>query len=112
MEPACNTSGRWRMGNSPWNLVDPGTHGAAKYMNLYLRSLHAASVAHVYRLDALHSNVPAAYEKVGSPQYPTTTQIKTLRDSAALSLADTIEMRNETLQLHLLENELALIIRQ
>jgi xylan 1,4-beta-xylosidase len=93
-----------------WNLVDPGTHGAATEIVLHLRNLHTPGFAHVYRLDALHSNTLVAYQRMGSPQYPTTVQIKALRDSATLSPPDIIKIQNKTLRLHLLENELALVI--
>jgi xylan 1,4-beta-xylosidase len=93
-----------------WNLVDPGTQGPAKDMVLHLRNMHLSDAAQVCWLDENHSNALMAYRKMGSPQYPTATQIKTLREAARLNAPDTIKIQNGVLRLHVLENGLALVI--
>ncbi|HTF64811.1 MAG TPA: cellulase family glycosylhydrolase [Edaphobacter sp.] len=93
-----------------WNLVDPGTTGAPRHIKLRFAHLKRQTQARLLRLDALHSDVFAAYEKMGSPQYPTQSQIRTLREDAKLRPAELLNMRNGEVQLDLLENELAILI--
>ena len=93
-----------------WNLVDPGTQGAAKNMVLHFCNMHTPATAQVYWLDALHSNVLAAYQRMGSPRYATREQIKTLRKAAHLGAPDTIKIQDGILRLQLIENSLAIII--
>ena len=93
-----------------WNIVDPGTHGTAKDISLHLRNMRSSSTAQIYWLDALHSNALAAYQKMGSPQYPTSAQVELLRKSARLGAPDAVRIRDGILRLHLLENGLALLI--
>jgi xylan 1,4-beta-xylosidase len=90
--------------------VDPGTQGPAKDMVLHLRNMHLPNAAQVYWLDENHSNAFTIYRKMGSPQYPTATQIKTLREAARLKAPDTIKIQNGILRLHMMENGLALVI--
>lgn len=66
-----------------WNYVDPGSTGPARRIVVQLRNTHARN-ASVQSLDAEHGNVRAAYERMGSPRYPTREQLAQLRTAAAL----------------------------
>jgi xylan 1,4-beta-xylosidase len=93
-----------------WNLIDPGATGGPLRINLRFAHVKRSAQARLLRLDALHSDAFAAYEKMGSPQYPTQSQIQTLRKDAELHPAEVLNMRNGEVQLQLLENELAILI--
>ena len=66
-----------------WNYGDVGSRPAARRVALKFRNIEART-ALVQSLDAEHGNVIAAYEKMGSPRYPTQAQLTDLRAAAAL----------------------------
>jgi len=66
-----------------WNYVEVGAAGAPRSVVLHLSHSDAA-VATVRTLDRLHGNVRVAYEKMGSPRYPTQRELTELRQAAAL----------------------------
>ena len=92
-----------------WNLVDPGTSGAPETMTLRFTHMHRPTQAEVLRLDAEHSDVSGAYKAMGSPQYPTPSQVKALREAAKLQAPEIHKILHGELQVRLLENELAII---
>ena len=92
-----------------WNLVDPGTSGAPETMTLRFNHMHRPTQAEVLRLDAEHSDVSGAYEAMGSPRYPTPSQVKALREAAKLQAPEIHKILHGELQVRLLENELAII---
>jgi xylan 1,4-beta-xylosidase len=92
-----------------WNLVDPGTSGAPETMTLRFNHMHWPTQAEVLRLDAEHSDVSGAYKAMGSPQYPTPSQVKALREAAKLQAPEIHKILHGELQVRLLENELAII---
>jgi len=69
-----------------WNYVDVGAAGAVRSVLLRLSHVDARTAA-VQTLDRLHGNVQTAYEKMGSPRYPTQRQLTELRAGAALPRA-------------------------
>jgi xylan 1,4-beta-xylosidase len=66
-----------------WNYVDVGSTSTARKVVLRLRHVEART-ASVQSLDAEHGNVRLAYERMGSPRYPTQRQLAQLRAAAAL----------------------------
>jgi len=67
-----------------WNSADVDAIGPAR-RTVVLRLVHAATMsASVQSLDAEHGNVLVAYEKMGSPRYPTQSELTQLREAAAL----------------------------
>jgi xylan 1,4-beta-xylosidase len=93
-----------------WNMVDPGMTGSAKAINIRFAHMKLPVRARLLRLDALHSDALASYEKMGSPQYPTQSQIEKLRNDARLQAPEILKIRKGEVQLQLLENELAILI--
>jgi xylan 1,4-beta-xylosidase len=92
-----------------WNLVDRGTSGTPETMILRFTHMHQPTQAEVLRLDAEHSDVSGAYKAMGSPRYPGPSQVKALREAAKLQAPEIHRIHHGELQLHLLENELAII---
>jgi xylan 1,4-beta-xylosidase len=69
-----------------WNYADVDATAAPR--KVLLKVTHAgASSASVQSLDAEHGNAWEAYEKMGSPRYPTQSQLTQLREAAALPAA-------------------------
>ncbi|MDE2497426.1 MAG: glycosyl hydrolase family 39, partial [Xanthomonadaceae bacterium] len=72
-----------------WNYAPPvgdgaqytpgAPKGATKHFEIKVAHLAAGATASVWRLDASHGNVLAAYNKMGRPAFPTRAQIEQLR---------------------------------
>src|SRR5579872_6764685 len=72
-----------------WNYADIDV-ASPPPRTVVLRFLHSdATSASVQSIDAEHGNVHVAYEKLGSPRYPTQSQLTQLREAAALPPAVT-----------------------
>jgi xylan 1,4-beta-xylosidase len=66
-----------------WNYAD--VNATAPVRKVTLKLVHsAARSAHVQMMDLERGNVLVAYEKMGSPRYPTEAQLAQLRTAAAL----------------------------
>lgn len=77
-----------------WNLVPRDEHGtpaagAPLDLALVVRGLQHRKNLAVTRVDDDHGAVLPAYQKMGSPRYPTEKQIETLRQAAALPKPET-----------------------
>ena len=92
-----------------WNLVDPGKSGTPETMVLRFTDMRQPAQAEVLRLDAIHSDVYGAYKRMGSPQHPTSAQVKVLRETTKLQAPVPLKIHHGELHLQLLENELAII---
>jgi len=92
-----------------WNLGLPEEAGGPKDLTLVFAALKGQHRAFVFRVDATHGSVQAAYEAMGKPAYPTAAQIVKLRLSANLPPPETKQITNGTLQLKLPPDGLALI---
>jgi xylan 1,4-beta-xylosidase len=66
-----------------WNYTEIGSNPQARQVVLTLKN-SAARTASVQSLDAEHGNVHPAYQRMGSPRYPTQRQLAELRAAAAL----------------------------
>jgi xylan 1,4-beta-xylosidase len=68
-----------------WNLTAPETSkGASKTVTLHFQHLAPGSRAYISRVDHDHGDPRPAYEKMGSPRYPTQAQLSDLRQAATL----------------------------
>ncbi len=66
-----------------WNYAEPGAAPRTREVVLSLRNREAAT-ASVQSLDAGHGNFRDAYQRMGSPRYPTQGELAELRAAAAL----------------------------
>ena len=91
-----------------WNYAPPGESGSSKAVTIRFQggSLKQASI---FRVDDQHGDVRSAYEKMGSPRYPTSAQIESLRKAAALSAPETRDLNHGELTLTLPSQGLAVI---
>ena len=67
-----------------WNLVLPGATGAPKTVTFQFSGLRGNHSALIHRVDVAHGSLLGAYEQMGSPRYPTPSQIEALRKAAEL----------------------------
>ena len=65
-----------------WNLVLPDAQGSPKTVTFQFAGLTGNHTAFIYRVDATHGSLLNAYRQMGSPRYPTQSQIETLRKAA------------------------------
>ena len=84
-----------------WNLSPPEVGGEPKDINLQFDSLAGNHTATLYRLDANHGSLTNAYAAMGSPDFPTPAQIKSLKAAAQLPSPESITVHNGRLALHL-----------
>jgi xylan 1,4-beta-xylosidase len=66
-----------------WNYAPPEGQGAAKTITLRFENLDPKQ-ASISFVDPAHGDSHAAYEKMGSPRYPTQSQIRELRQASEL----------------------------
>jgi xylan 1,4-beta-xylosidase len=96
-----------------WNLIpadQPGSQpGSAKKVILRFKNLGSARQASISRVDRDHGDPHPAYEKMGSPVYPTMAQLKQLRDATLSNSPETQELKGGELNLTLPANGLAVI---
>jgi len=92
-----------------WNTPVVGGGGESKEVVLQLNSLKGRQKASVYRVDADHGSLLKAYASMGSPVYPTSAQIQTLRQAAQLPKPETMPIRNGQIALHLAPDALVLL---
>jgi xylan 1,4-beta-xylosidase len=96
-----------------WNLIpadQAGTQsGSAKTVVLRFKNFGSARHASISRVDRDHGDPHPAYEKMGSPVYPTMAQLKQLRDAALSNTPETQELKGGELSVTLPANGLAVI---
>jgi len=92
-----------------WNLVPFEQTGESKVVTI--RLIHSGKVhrASIRRVDADHGNPMPAYQRMGSPRYPTQDQLKQLRSAAALPSPEVQSLKNGELTLKLPSEGLAVI---
>jgi xylan 1,4-beta-xylosidase len=91
-----------------WNYAAPDQASSPKTISLSFKSTKAKQ-ALISRVDSEHGDVHPAYEKMGSPQYPTQEQIQKLRQAAELPSPERQELKNGELKLTLPAHGLAVI---
>jgi xylan 1,4-beta-xylosidase len=92
-----------------WNLFLPEDGGAPKTVTLAIKGDSGVQRARVYRLDATHGSLLAAYGAMGKPAYPTSQQIAQLRKAAELPAPELKSLVHGQLTLVLPPQGLALI---
>jgi xylan 1,4-beta-xylosidase len=92
-----------------WNLFSPGQSGSAKTMTLQFKGAAKTRRAYISRVDESHGDPLPAYEKMGSPAYPTAAQLQELRKSADLPAAEKRELKNGQLTVMIPPDGLAVI---
>jgi xylan 1,4-beta-xylosidase len=91
-----------------WNYAPPDRGGSSKNVSLHLLNA-SATVAFISRVDRDHGDVHSAYEKMGSPRYPTQSQIRELQSAAELPPAEIHSLEHGALTLTLPSHGLAVI---
>jgi len=91
-----------------WNYAPAEQAGAARTVTLRFKGTRLKH-SRVSLLDPAHGNVYAAYEKMGSPRYPTPSQVRQLRAAAELPVPKIHDLKNGELTLTLPAYGLALI---
>jgi xylan 1,4-beta-xylosidase len=92
-----------------WNLVAPDQTGTAKTVVLRFKNLSGAKQASISRVDREHGDPHPAYEKMGSPVYPTQVQLQKLHDSVELGAPESQQLKGGELSLTLPVDGLAVI---
>ena len=91
-----------------WNYAPPEQSGDSRTITLRLKGTNAKR-ALISRLDNDHGDFHAAYEKMGSPRYPSQAQIQKLRQAAELPPPETRQIKNSELTLTLPAHGLSVI---
>ena len=91
-----------------WNYAPPEGVGLPKTITLHFKNakLRRATIS---RVDREHGDVRPAYKKMGSPRYPTQTQIQELRQAAELPNPEVRTLKNDELTVTLPPQGLALV---
>jgi len=92
-----------------WNIVDPGTMGAARSMQLQFSGVAPNARVSLQRVDADHGNFLKTYIAMGKPQYPTPKQVAELNAASALGPPEVKQLQHSQLDLELGVNALVLI---
>ena len=92
-----------------WNIVNPGSTGAAKSVTLQFRNVKANAQATISRVDEAHGDTLGLWQKMGSPSYPTQSQLQQLRQNSQLPPPSMENLNNGSLALVLPVNGLAVI---
>ena len=91
-----------------WNYAPPETPGSARTITLRFKGA-TADEASVSMVDPQHGDIHPAYEKMGSPRYPTAAQIRELRKASELPAAEMRHLQNGELTLTLPSYGLAVL---
>ena len=71
----------------------PGANGSARTVTLRLKNLSGTRQASISRVDKDHGDPHPAYEKMGSPVYPTQAQLEKLREAGSLGAPEVQEIK-------------------
>jgi xylan 1,4-beta-xylosidase len=91
-----------------WNYATPEQTGSARTITLRIKGINAKQ-ALISRVDTDHGDFHSAYEKMGSPRYPTQAQIRNLRHATELPAPEYREIQNSEVTLTLPPHGLALV---
>jgi xylan 1,4-beta-xylosidase len=92
-----------------WNIVDPGTKGTAKDIQLTFRDVPENAKVSISRVDDEHGNTLAAYKAMGSPVDPSDKQVGQLNQETAPGAPEQRTLSNGKINLTLGENALFLL---
>jgi xylan 1,4-beta-xylosidase len=91
-----------------WNYAPPEHAGPPRVITLRFQGTRPKH-ARISVVDPGHGDIQAAYEKMGSPRYPTQIQIEQLKKAAELSAPEARDLKNGELTLTLPSYGLALV---
>jgi xylan 1,4-beta-xylosidase len=91
-----------------WNYAPPEEAGVPRTVTVQFKG-GAAAHAMIWRVDGEHGDMHHAYEKMGSPRYPTAAQIESLRTAAKLPAPEKKDLHEGVLTLTLPSHGLAVI---
>ena len=91
-----------------WNYAPPEQRGTSQTVTLRFKGMKPRQSL-IFVVDPDHGDVHSAYRKMGSPRYPTQTQIEELKKAAELPAPEAREVKNGGLTLTLASYGLALI---
>lgn len=91
-----------------WNYAPPGVSGASRNVTFRFENLDP-KLASISVVDPEHGDSHTAYEKMGSPRYPTQSQIRELRQASELSPPAVQQINGKELTLALPAYGLAVI---
>ena len=91
-----------------WNYAPPEQAGPAKTVTLRFKGAHYKH-ALLFAVDPSHGDVHPAYEKMGSPAYPTHAQIQQLKKAAELPAPESHDLKNGEVTVTLPSYGLALV---
>ncbi|HEY6308746.1 MAG TPA: glycosyl hydrolase family 39, partial [Candidatus Angelobacter sp.] len=80
-----------------WNLAPPGSEGETKHFLVRLPPGSRNRQVVESRVDEKNGNVLPAYKSMGSPRYPTESQLRMLIQGAQLSPAERLDVKNGSL---------------
>jgi xylan 1,4-beta-xylosidase len=92
-----------------WNLVDPTRKGSARQVEFEIHGVPPNSRIRLRRADAGHGNTLAAYQKMGSPQYPTPAQVGELNRVAEDMSVESMRLSKGVIDLQLPVNGVLLL---
>ena len=92
-----------------WNLVNPGSTGEPKTVKLQFKGVRPDANVIVEYVDENHGNALAAWQKMGSPRYPTLTQTQELQDQSKTVAPKNQTLTDGTITLRLTVNGLAVL---
>ena len=92
-----------------WNLVPPDQSGEPNTVTIHF--LHPGKLAHatISKVDSDHGDFHGAYQKMGSPRYPTQMQLQQLRKAVELPEPEVRDLKNGELTITLPADGLAVI---
>ena len=91
-----------------WNYAPPAEPGTQKTITVQFKNTKAVD-ASISRVDADHGDVLPAYQKMGSPPYPTQKQIQELQRAAELPAPESVHIKHGQLTVTLPTYGLAVI---
>jgi xylan 1,4-beta-xylosidase len=91
-------------------LAQPDSHqpSSSKTITVQLKNTHAKHAV-IFRVDATHGDVHGAYEKMGSPRYPSEKQIEELQQAGQLPAPESARIEHGELNLTLPTYGLAVV---
>jgi len=92
-----------------WNLVDPDKQGSEGSVEFEIRGVPPGSQVRVRRADGEHGNTLAAYKSMGSPRYPTRTQVRELNHVAEKTTIQNLRLSKGAITLELPVNGVVLL---
>jgi xylan 1,4-beta-xylosidase len=92
-----------------WNLVDPDQQGLDKRLHLNFKGVDQDARVSIQYADSQHGNTLATYENMGSPRYPTPSQVQEINRTANLPEPVATRFKDASLDLTLMPNALVLI---